>query len=94
MTPNEALKEAIRLAGGEAAIARAIGVSPQAVNQWDAAPPLRVLEIERAAQGKVTRHDLRPDLYPVESDPDAPPQTGQDTVSPEGPASSDTEQAA
>jgi DNA-binding transcriptional regulator YdaS (Cro superfamily) len=30
------------------------------------APPLRVLEIERATEGKVTRHQLRPDMYPAE----------------------------
>ncbi len=30
-------------------------------------PAERVLEIEAATEGKVTRHELRPDLYPLEA---------------------------
>jgi DNA-binding transcriptional regulator YdaS (Cro superfamily) len=29
-------------------------------------PAERVLQVERLVGGKVTRHELRPDLYPVE----------------------------
>jgi DNA-binding transcriptional regulator YdaS (Cro superfamily) len=29
---------------------------------------LRVLQVEAATGGIVTRHELRPDLYPVEND--------------------------
>lgn len=64
MTPQEALKQAIETCGGEAVLARHVGVTPQAVNQWDVSPPLRVLEIERATNGAIQRHQLRPDLYP------------------------------
>ena len=52
---------------GQAALAREIGVSPQAVGKWVKAkqpPPKRVIAIERATRGRVTRYDLRPDLYP------------------------------
>ena len=58
-----ALKRAIASAGGQAAFARAIGVTAQAVSQWEEVPPLRVLATERISG--VSRSDLRPDLYPV-----------------------------
>jgi len=57
-----ALKKAIELAGGHAALARSLGISSAAISQWQACPPLRVLKVE-AASG-VPRHELRPDLYP------------------------------
>jgi len=60
---TEALKRAVRNAGGQAAFARLMGVTAQAVSQWNEVPPLRVLKAEQV--GGVSRHDLRPDLYPV-----------------------------
>jgi len=50
-----------------------VGVTPQAVNQWAKAgrPPVeRVLAIEAATADetglpRVSRHELRPDIYPV-----------------------------
>jgi DNA-binding transcriptional regulator YdaS (Cro superfamily) len=62
--PNEdkALREAISRAGGQHALARALGIAQPAVAQWRKAPVLRVLEIERLTG--VSRHDLRPDVYP------------------------------
>ena len=61
---SEALRAAIGLAGGQAALAKALGVSQPAVANWLArrVPAERVLPIE-AATG-VHRHRLRPDLYP------------------------------
>ncbi|WP_082494625.1 MULTISPECIES: Cro/CI family transcriptional regulator [unclassified Methylobacterium] len=56
-----ALKKAIELAGGHAALARSLGISSAAISQWQSCPPLRVLKVE-AASG-VPRHELRPDLY-------------------------------
>jgi DNA-binding transcriptional regulator YdaS (Cro superfamily) len=53
---------AIVQAGGLVALARALGVTVQAVSQWDRVPSERVLAVE-AASG-VSRCDLRPDLYP------------------------------
>ncbi len=61
---TEALKRAVERAGGQAAFARALGVTPQAVSQWDEVPPLRVLATERVSG--VSRSELRPDLYPLE----------------------------
>jgi DNA-binding transcriptional regulator YdaS (Cro superfamily) len=53
-------------AGGQSALARTLKVTPQAVQRWCAlgkVPAERVLEIE-AASG-VSRHELRPDIYPI-----------------------------
>lgn len=61
---TDALKRAVKNAGGQAAFAREIGVTAQAVAQWDEVPPLRVLAVERVSG--VSRHELRPDLYPLE----------------------------
>ncbi|MFJ7660728.1 transcriptional regulator [Methylobacterium sp. NPDC097178] len=58
-----ALKIAIEKAGGHAKLGRALGISGAAISQWSQCPPLRVLAVE-AASG-VSRHELRPDLYPV-----------------------------
>jgi DNA-binding transcriptional regulator YdaS (Cro superfamily) len=59
-----ALKLAIEKAGGPAALARALGISSAAISQWSVCPHLRVLRVE--ALSGVSRHELRPDLYPVE----------------------------
>lgn len=60
-SPLERAKERV---GGQAELAKRIGVTAQAISQWDEVPPLRVLAVE-AASG-VSRHELRPDLYPLE----------------------------
>lgn len=67
MTPEEALQKAVTVCGNQTELSRRIGVTIQAVNQWRVAPPLRVLDIERATGGEVSRHELRPDLYPAEA---------------------------
>ena len=62
-----ALKQAIEIVGTQAAFARALGVKPQHVWNWinrdEKAPADQVLAIEAAVGGKVTRHDLRPDIF-------------------------------
>lgn len=54
-----------KLGAGQAGIARLLGVTPQAVNQWVSGtrpvPPRHVLVVE-AATG-VSRHLLRPDVF-------------------------------
>ena len=50
---------------GLAEIAAACKVSPQAVHKWlKKVPAERVLELERVTG--ISRHQLRPDLYPEE----------------------------
>ena len=54
--------------GTQGAVARAVGVTPQAVSEMvrkgREVPAKWCLPIEEATGGKITRHDLRPDLYP------------------------------
>lgn len=58
-----ALQRALEVIGGPTKAARAAGCSPQAVDQWQVCPPGRVLAIEGATEGKVSRYQLRPDIY-------------------------------
>jgi DNA-binding transcriptional regulator YdaS (Cro superfamily) len=63
--PADPLTRAIRAAGGSQSLAEMLGVTPQAISQWRRRIPAeRVLQIERACGGEVSRHELRPDLYP------------------------------
>ncbi|MBN9529704.1 MAG: helix-turn-helix domain-containing protein [Alphaproteobacteria bacterium] len=64
---DPSLIDAIYAAGGNNALARAIGVTPSAISQWDRVPAQRVLQVERATGGKVGRRQLRPDLYADET---------------------------
>lgn len=81
MTEFEALKLAVTILGSQQATAEAIGIKQQSVSDvirgGRRAPAEWVLPIERATRGKVTRHELRPDLYPLDEDDqpgrDAPP---------------------
>jgi len=66
--PLESLQEAVALAGSQSNFARICGVSQAAVWKWlhrsRRMPAERVLAAE-AATG-VSRHELRPDIYPKE----------------------------
>jgi DNA-binding transcriptional regulator YdaS (Cro superfamily) len=62
----DAISQAIEICGTQAALAEAIGVTPQAVNQWvtkGQVPIERVVAVEQATGGKVTRQQLRPDIF-------------------------------
>lgn len=69
VTPYCALTQAVESLGSQSELARVCGVSPTAVWKWmkgtDGLPPKYVLRVE-AATG-VSRHDLRPDIYPREN---------------------------
>ncbi len=61
------IKRAIRHAGGQAALARLLGVKQGHVWLWNDRgwiPAEFAIEIERVTDKKVTRSQLRPDLYP------------------------------
>ncbi|MCC6912187.1 MAG: pyruvate, phosphate dikinase [Rhodospirillaceae bacterium] len=60
---DNALERAITEAGGVTALARAINVTPQAISQWDRVPAERAIAVEQATKGKVTRQELRPDVF-------------------------------
>lgn len=67
---NMHLQQAIRILGGQAALARACGKGCKQQHVWNwmhrdrKIPAEFVLAIERATGGQVTRHQLRPDIYP------------------------------
>lgn len=67
LTPYEALAEAVILLGGQSAMARLCGLSQPSVWKWlqssKRLPAEHVLSVE-AATG-ISRHLLRPDIYPV-----------------------------
>ena len=63
------IQRAVFSVGGQSALARKLGVKPQAVQRWCATgtvPSNRVLDVERVTDGQVTRNELRPDLYPLD----------------------------
>ncbi len=60
-----ALKAAEKVIGSQSALARAVGVVPQVVNNWHRrgnVPADYCPSIERATQGQVTCEQLRPDV--------------------------------
>jgi DNA-binding transcriptional regulator YdaS (Cro superfamily) len=61
------IERAVEIAGGQQALAGKLGVRYQAVQKWirGVVPAERVLAIEGATG--VSRHELRPDIYPRES---------------------------
>lgn len=64
-----ALQRAIEISGGQSALARAIGVKQGHIYYWLKTGKVsaeRVLAIESATDGQVSRSELRPDLYPPE----------------------------
>lgn len=60
-------KRAIDAAGGAAKLGTALGITRQAVEDWDKVPPKHVLRVEQLSG--VSRYLLRPDIY---GDPPAP----------------------
>ena len=58
--------KAIKIAGGAPTVARELGITRQAIYQWGRVPVEHVIPLERATAGAVTRHQLRPDIYPLE----------------------------
>lgn len=61
----DALNRAIDLFGTQAEFAEKLQVKPMAISQWKkrGVPAERCREIERVTEGKVTRAELRPDIF-------------------------------
>ena len=62
MNFSDAVKRAISAGGGAVKLASGLRISSQAISQWRRVPAERVLDVERVTG--ISRHDLRPDLYP------------------------------
>ena len=69
----EGLQRAISHLGSQSALARAIGVKQQNVWGWlngsQRVPAEYAIPIEKATNGHVSRHEIRPDIYPIEESP-------------------------
>ncbi|HHT0530817.1 helix-turn-helix domain-containing protein [Raoultella sp. Lac2] len=64
---NDDVRDRLRGLTSQRAIAKRLGITPQAVNQWfnkPHIPPRFVLPICELVRWKVTPHEIRPDLYP------------------------------
>lgn len=56
-----AVDEAVRRVGSKGRVAKRLGISRQAVDQWEKVPAERVLALESISG--VSRYQLRPDIY-------------------------------
>ena len=70
-TPFDALQRAVEICGTQAELASRIGVTQSHVSHLifryqGQVGPRFAIAVEKAVNGKVTRHELRPDFYPVE----------------------------
>lgn len=67
-----ALQAALEIFGTQSAMAAAIGLRQQSVNDVfraeREAPAKWCIPLEKATGGKITRHQLRPDLYPLDTE--------------------------
>lgn len=61
MTTTAITKRAIEAAGGAAKLGPALGITRQAVEDWDKVPPRHVLRVEELSG--ISRYALRPDIY-------------------------------
>jgi len=56
-----ALQRAVKVAGGQAALARKVGISPQGLWWWEICPAERCLQVSQLTG--VSVHELRPDVF-------------------------------
>jgi DNA-binding transcriptional regulator YdaS (Cro superfamily) len=60
------IAKAIRLAGSQTALGNLLGLTPQAIQKWEAqgaVPGKRCREVEAKLNGQVTRYELNPDVF-------------------------------
>lgn len=67
------------LGGTQQALAKAVGVTQQTVSETlsrETVPAKWAIRLEKATKGRVTRHQLRPDLYPDDQSNDRGSRNG------------------
>lgn len=81
-TPQKALQALIEKAGSQSELARALGITNTSVWKWVRfARPITAEYVLKAEElFGVSRHDLRPDLYPREGSPAARRHSTERTV--------------
>lgn len=62
MSPS-VVDEIASLLGGRSEIARLVGVRPPSVYCWTRVPAEHVLLLEEAVKGRISRHQMRPDVF-------------------------------
>ncbi len=62
---SDAKNSVIESMGGTASLGRTLGISSQAISQWEIIPLDRVLQIEERSNGKIRCCEMRPDVFPV-----------------------------
>lgn len=60
---RKAVAEAVKGAGGVAALARKLGISQPAISQWDRVPVERVKAVSEITG--MSPHQLRPDIFGI-----------------------------
>jgi DNA-binding transcriptional regulator YdaS (Cro superfamily) len=68
---TQTIYRAAQAAGNAHRLSKMLGISHVAVGKWirrGRIPAERVLAVEKATGGKVSRYELRPDIYPREID--------------------------
>ena len=68
----KALKRAVKIAGGQSALAKLCGVRQPHIWNWlnrdNRVPAENALSVCKAVSWQVTPHELRPDIYPNPTD--------------------------
>jgi DNA-binding transcriptional regulator YdaS (Cro superfamily) len=62
---NKALTKIVKIMGSKAAIARALGITRDAVSKWQRVPSKHVIALELLT--KVSRYEMRHDVYKQQS---------------------------
>lgn len=63
-----AIEKAIMFFGGnKSVLASKLGISPQALYQWDKVPAEQAIKIEQMTNGQITIRELRPDLFETQA---------------------------
>jgi DNA-binding transcriptional regulator YdaS (Cro superfamily) len=78
MNMNPHITKAIEILGSQTALAKACGVKQQYVFKWlrmKQLPAERVIQIEKATNGKINRYEMRPDLWHCKCDCDCADST-------------------